>query len=124
MDNMYVIGYRIDAKCDKNAFELCNEMEDSISIDSLPGKDWMIWNSSETDVISFWQMTGPFRVDYRCPISREELWDNMHDKPFDVPSTFAADVLAIQETNIYKWLAERLYKEDLKVTWGLALMQG
>ena len=128
MDSMYVIGYRIDVTIPK---ELDGEdiFEEGIaaglSVDGFPGEEWMEWPSCEGhNIISVWEMKGPFKVDYRCPIDRNELYEEMHDRPFDVPETYAADVLNMQETPMYKWLVQKLGQTNVKVCWGLALMVG
>lgn len=125
MDNMYVIGYRIDIK-DKDAFDFSHDLKEAgFSIDTLPGKDWMIYPSTHQDGSSIWIMNKnhPLRVDYRCPIDRSEIWQDLRDgKRFDVPETYNEHIAMMIKEPLYKWLDDNLLYP--KINWGIAIMLG
>ena len=125
MDNIYVIGYRIDIK-DANDFKLAEALNKAgFNVGTLPGKKFMIWDSTHQNGASLWIMEKghPLKVDYRCPISRDEIWQDLRNKKtFDIPSTFASDFESLKNENIYKWLIDNNY--PAKITWGVAIMLG
>jgi hypothetical protein len=125
MDSMYVIGYRIDLQTDKDLFDIEETLTSlGISIDGLPGKDWMLWNNDEK-TISFWQMNGDFKVDYRCPIDREEIYHDLKiGEHFDTPRTYEFDIKQLKETKLYQSLTKLYGDTNLTTTWGIAIMLG
>lgn len=125
MDNMYVIGYRIDVE-GEDEFRLAAQLnKENFNVGTLPGKKWMAWSSTHQNGTSLWIMQEghPLKVDYRCPINRDELWQDLRDgSTFDIPETFNSDFTALQNEEVYKWLIANNYKA--KITWGVAIMLG
>lgn len=143
MDNLMFIGYRIDVmKQEGNTndiFDVCKWLakENGQPVDTLPGEQWQMWESTDEEVDFSAMCIAIEEVpdgDYRCPIDRSELWEEMHgyqehrQKPgvrgrtFDAPDTYAEDVAKIKETKIFELLAEQF--DDVRVRWGIFLGLG
>ena len=128
MDNFYFIGYRFDciSKEYKDSWELSDQLsKKDISIYGLPSKDWMTWTHSDGETASVLCMDiKGIPTDYRCPIDREELWQEMHGRSFDVPDEFNEHKKILLKEPIYKELIKIFGKENVALKWGIFLGLG
>ncbi len=138
MDNFYFIGYRIDCNTEgstlKDSIGLSkriNEAAEAYSgndglakTDFLPGSRWMTWSHPAGNPVVLALDFPSLPADYRCPIDRSELWENMHEEPFDLPEDYEDHFLKIKQSLIHAIL-RKLYGEDnISVTWGIFLGLG
>lgn len=136
MDNFYFIGYRIDILRIKELKDYCltdpdgDKIYDAVKkfgVDYLPGEKWIMWSHVREDIAASLlaiEVDGIEKGDYRCPIDRAELWEDLHKNSFDVPNTLLKDIKIISKDPVYKKISSMFTEEYYELRWGIFLGLG
>ncbi len=123
MDNAYFIGYRIDIDTEDDWIDMQEEAcKEGHSVGYLPGEEWYSFPKRGGGVSFLWMDKD--HSDYRCPIDREELWEDLHETTLDFPFEGAIKLMEIRSTKLYKHLVNKYGSEKIKARWGIFLCLG
>lgn len=120
MDNAYFIGYRIDILTGDDWIEMQEEASDKgHSVGYLPGEEWYSIPKVDEGVSFLW-MDDDYS-DYRCPIDRAELWEDLHKITFDFPDNGFDVFAAIRASKLWQYLVDKYGAKKIEVRWGIFL---
>lgn len=118
MDNAYFIGYRIDLDIKADPWDVAAEAE-KYGADPFPNSEWYSFSKVGGGVSLLW-MDKDY-ADYRCPIDRDELWEDLHRTTFDFPDNGPVVFEAIQSSKLWQHLVEKYGLKKIEVRWGVFL---
>lgn len=119
-DNAYFIGYRIDLdNTDFDMWDMPKSFERKFNVDNLPGKEWMAYCKAGGGSSLLW--IGDKSADYRCPIDRSELWEDLHSRTFDFPNDGVSVFQKLWNHPLYKHLIKEYGIKSINVKWGIFL---
>ena len=123
MDNGYFIGYRIDVDSENfGSWNLPEGFKEKFNVDNLPGEEWMVWSKADRGTSLLW-MEGE-GADYRCPIDRAELWNDLHSRTFDFPKDGVAVYQKLWNSELYHYLVKNYGIKNVDVRWGIFMTLG
>jgi len=118
MDNAYFIGYRIDVDCDIDSWDFGRQIE-KFGVDNFPNSEWYNFRSVRGVNSLLWMKEKS--ADYRCPIDRQELWEDLHHRTFDFPADGVRVFQEICKSPLYSYLLEKYGDSAVNVKWGIFL---
>ncbi len=134
MDNFNFIGYRIDIPtspsfsrewdlCDDVRIYVKNQLETNQFVD-FPEYNWLYWMSADKNIgcsILAMEIDG-IQSEYRCPISRDELWEDLHYGTFDTPQTYMEDIAKLEQTSVFTIIKKKY--TDAMIKYGIFMGLG
>ena len=124
MDNAYFIGYRIDIEgvdCEEWSTD---KLFKAYGIDEYcPGSEWMAFPKASGEGWSLLWMND-MNSEYRCPIDREELWSDLHNRTFDFPDDGIDISDFLSQSGLFQTLLNAYGDDVVTLRWGIFLCLG